>query len=482
VQRAPYAQPVTAFADLGLSESTLLALQDVGYEQPSPIQEQAIPSLLEGRDVIGQAQTGSGKTAAFGLPIIEHVDPAEQEVQALILTPTRELCIQVTQAIRTYAQRKGVDVVAIFGGAPIRSQQAQLRAGGQIVVGTVGRVLDLVQRASLILHSCRFVVLDEADEMLDLGFLEDVERILTLTPNSRQTALFSATMPAPIRALADRYLYDPVHVKVRNATMTVDSVEQFSVDVRANEKADTLVEVLRAERPDQALVFVRTKIRCDQLFRRLRDRGLNVRALHGDMTQGQRDGVMLAFKGGRVPILVATDVAARGLDISNISHVINFDVPVSPDIYVHRIGRTGRVGRSGRALTFVEPRQQRELEAIERHIGTSIAPWSEGAHVAPAPVSERPRRHSKPQLSRNGDEPYVKLIAGVGRAEGVEVADLVHAVTGAAGLDGEAVREVRVLERFSFLSVPRSEAERVVAAVDGSAINGAILRLQLAGG
>ncbi len=473
---------MTAFADLGLSESSLLALQDVGYEQPSPIQEQAIPSLLEGRDVIGQAQTGSGKTAAFGLPILEHVDPAEHEVQALVLTPTRELCIQVTQAIRAYGQRKGVDVVAIFGGAPIRSQQAQLRGGGHVVVGTVGRVLDLVQRASLILHSCRFVVLDEADEMLDLGFLEDVERILALTPNSRQTALFSATMPPPIRALADRYLYDPVHVKVRNATLTVDSVEQFAVGVRGNEKADTLVEVLSAERPDQALVFVRTKIRCDQLFRRLRDRGLNVRALHGDMSQGQRDGVMLSFKGGRVPILVATDVAARGLDISTVTHVINFDVPVSPDVYVHRIGRTGRVGRSGRALTFVEPRQRRELEAIERHIGTSIAPWSAGAHVAPAPVSERPRRHSKPQLSRNGDEPYAKLVAGVGRAEGVEVADLVHAITGAAGLDGEAVREVRVLERFSFLSVPRSEAERVVRAVDGTAINGAILRVQLAGG
>jgi ATP-dependent RNA helicase DeaD len=471
---------VTAFADLGLTESSLLALQDVGYEQPSPIQEQGIPPLLEGRDVIGQAQTGSGKTAAFGLPILEHVDPAEHEVQALVLTPTRELCIQVTQALRAYGQRKGVDVVAVFGGAPIRSQQAQLRAGGHVVVGTVGRVLDLVQRASLILHSCRFVVLDEADEMLDLGFLEDVERILAHTPNSRQTALFSATMPPPIRALADRYLYDPVHVKVRSATMTVDSVEQFSLEVRPNEKADTLVEVLRAERPDQALVFVRTKIRCDQLFRRLRDRGLNVRALHGDMSQGQRDGVMLAFKGGRVPILVATDVAARGLDISTVTHVINFDVPVSPDVYVHRIGRTGRVGRSGRAITFAEPRQKRELEAIERHIGTSIAQWTPGAHVAPAPVEERPRRHSKPQLSRNGDEPYAKLIAGVGRSEGVEVADLVHAVTGAAGLDGEAVRDVRVLERFSFLSVPRSEAERVVEAVDGTAVNGAVLRVQLA--
>ncbi|MEA2394442.1 MAG: ATP-dependent helicase DeaD, partial [Solirubrobacteraceae bacterium] len=473
---------MTAFADLGLSEPTLQALQDVGYEQPSPIQEQAIPVLMEGRDMIGQAQTGSGKTAAFGLPMIEHVDPSENEVQALVLTPTRELCIQVTQALRTYGQRKGVDVVAVFGGAPIRSQQAQLRAGGQIVVGTVGRVLDLIQRASLILHSCRFVVLDEADEMLDLGFLEDVERILSLTPNSRQTALFSATMPPPIRGLADRYLYDPVTVKVKTATLTVDSVEQFSVEVKQTDKPDQLVEVLRAERPDQAIVFTRTKIRCDQLYRKLRDRGMNVKALHGDMSQGQRDGVMLGFKGGRVPILVATDVAARGLDISTVTHVVNFDVPTSPDIYVHRIGRTGRVGRSGRAITFIEPRQQRELAAIVRHIGTDIAPWAEGAHTAPAPVAERPRRHSKPRLSRNGDEPQTKLIAGVGRAEGIEVADLVQAVTGAAGIDGEAVRDVRVLERFSFLSVPRSEAERIVEAVDGTPVNGTTIRLQIAPG
>jgi ATP-dependent RNA helicase DeaD len=471
---------MTAFADLGLSESTLHALRDVGYEQPSPIQEQAIPVLMEGRDMIGQAQTGSGKTAAFGLPMIEHVDPDAHDVQALVLTPTRELCIQVTQALRAYAQRKGVDVVAVFGGAPIRSQQAQLRAGGHIVVGTVGRVLDLIQRASLILHSCRFVVLDEADEMLDLGFLEDVERILTITPNSRQTALFSATMPPPIRALADRYLYDPVTVKVKTATLTVDSVEQFSVDVKPGDKADRLVDVLRAERPEQAIVFTRTKIRCDQLYRKLRDRGMNVKALHGDMSQGQRDGVMLSFKGGRLPILVATDVAARGLDISTVTHVVNYDVPTSPDVYVHRIGRTGRVGRSGRAITFIEPRQTRELAAIERHIGTEITPWAEGAHTKPAPVAERPRRHSKPRLSRDGDEPQAKLIAGVGRNEGVEVADLVHAVTAAAGIDGEAVRDVRVLERFSFLSVPRSEAERVVDAVNGTPVNGTTLRLEIA--
>jgi len=473
---------VTTFADLGLSEATLAAVRDVGYESPSPIQEQAIPSLMEGRDVIGQAQTGSGKTAAFGLPMMEQVDPDIEEVQALVLTPTRELCIQVTQALRAYGARKGVDVVAVFGGAPIRTQQAQLRGGGHVVVGTVGRVKDLISRHSLVLHDTRYVVLDEADEMLDLGFLEDVERILALTPTGRQTALFSATMPPPIRKLADRYLFDPVLVKVESATMTVDSVEQFAVEVKPADKADKLEEVLEAERVDQAIVFVRTKIRCEQLYRKLRDRGMNVKALHGDMTQGQRDGVMLSFKGGRLPILVATDVAARGLDISTVTHVVNFDVPVSPDVYVHRIGRTGRVGRSGRAITFVEPRQKRELAAIERHIGTSVEPWSAGKHVPPAKVAERPRRHSKPHVSRNGSEPQVKLIVNAGRAAGLEVADLVHAITGAAGLDGEAVRNVQVLDRFAFVEVPAADAERVIESVSGTSVRGRELKLEQTGG
>ena len=232
------------------------------------------------------------------------------------------------------------------------------------MVGTVGRVLDLISRHSLLLHACRYLVLDEADEMLDLGFLEDVEKILRMTPGGRQTALFSATMPSEIRPLAERHLYEPVTVKVKAATLTIDTVEQFALETKPADKTSALVRVLEAERPEQAIVFVRTKIRCDQLYRTLRDKGMNVKALHGDMTQGSRDGVMLAFKGGRLPILVATDVAARGLDISSVTHIINFDVPTSPDVYVHRIGRTGRVGRSGRAITFVEPRQRRELEAI----------------------------------------------------------------------------------------------------------------------
>jgi ATP-dependent RNA helicase DeaD len=471
---------MTTFAELGLSEPLLQALQDVGYESPSPIQEQAIPPLLEGRDVIGQAQTGTGKTAAFGLPLLEYVDPDDDAVQALVLTPTRELCIQVTQALRAYGARKGIDVVAVFGGAPIRSQQAQLRAGGQVVVGTVGRVRDLISRHSIVLSDCRFLVLDEADEMLDLGFFEDVERIIALTPGSRQTALFSATVPPEVRQLADNYLLEPVTIRVRAATLTIDTVEQFYVQCKRDAKVGELIRILDAEQPTQAIVFVRTKVRCEQLFRTLRDKGLDVKALHGDMSQGSRDGVMIAFKDGRLRILVATDVAARGLDISAVTHIVNFDIPTSPDVYVHRIGRTGRVGRSGRAITLVEPRQRRELEAIERHARTKIAPWIEGAHVKPEPVVERPHRHDKPHVRRNGREPSRKLIVGAGRSAGLEVADLVTAVTRATGLDGEAVRNVRVLERFSFLEVPASEADGVVERVTGTTVNGTTLTLEAA--
>ena len=471
---------MTTFKDLGLSEPVLAALRDVGYENPSPIQEQAIPELLQGHDVIGQAQTGTGKTAAFGLPMIEFVDPDDPDVQALVLTPTRELCIQVTQALRAYGKPKGIQPVAVFGGAPIRTQQAQLKEGGQIVVGTVGRVLDLISRHSLMLHSCRYLVLDEADEMLDLGFLEDVEKILSYTPNGRQTALFSATMPRPIRALAQRHLYDPETIKVKAATLTIDTVEQFFLEVKGPEKNEALARVLEAEKPDQAIVFTRTKIRTDQLYRTLRDKGMNVKALHGDMSQGSRDGVMISFKSGRVPILVATDVAARGLDIASVTHIVNFDVPTSPDVYVHRIGRTGRVGRSGRAITFIEPRQRKDLEAIERHASTKISPWAEGAHVAPAKLAERPRRHRKPHddVSDANGAGFTKLIANTGRAAGLEPGELISAVAAGGGLDGEAIRNVRVLERFALVEVPAAEADRIVEALSGTTVHGRKLALE----
>jgi ATP-dependent RNA helicase DeaD len=474
---------MTTFADLGLSEPILAALRDVGYEAPSPIQEQTIPMLLEGRDVIGQAQTGTGKTAAFGLPMIEFVDADDPDVQALVLTPTRELCIQVTQALRAYGAHKGINPVAVFGGAPIRDQQAYLKQGAPIVVGTVGRVLDLISRHSLVLHSCRYIVLDEADEMLDLGFLEDVERILSLTPGGRQTALFSATMPPPIRALAQRHLYEPETIKVKSSTLTIDTVEQFQVEAKAQDKLAMLVRVLESERPRQAIVFVRTKIRCEQLYKTLRDKGMNVKALHGDMSQGSRDGVMLSFKAGRLPILVATDVAARGLDITTVTHVVNYDVPTSPDVYVHRIGRTGRYGDTGRAITFVEPRQKRELEAIEKHANTTISPWIEGAQVAAARAQEPPLRHHRkpsdpPTYDTNGH--FCTLIATGGRAAGLVESDLIHAITSKAGLDGEAVRNVRLLERFALVQVPAPEAARVAEAVDGTDVHGHVLRVERA--
>ena len=475
-------RPMSSFADLGLSGPTLEALAHLGYERPTPIQEQAIPPLLEGRDVIGQAQTGTGKTAAFGLPMVQYVDPSALEIQALVLTPTRELCIQVTQALRAYGERSGVDVVAVFGGAPIRDQATRLKEA-HVAVGTVGRVMDMIDRHHLYLDTARYVVLDEADEMLDLGFLEDVESILRRAPMGRQTALFSATVPPEIRRLADQFMHDPVEIQVRAATLTIDTVDHYYVEVPDGEKPEALVKVLTQERPEQAIVFARTKIGVDRLARRLGDAGVRVKALHGDMSQGQRDGVMLAFKGGRERLLVATDVAARGLDITGVSHVVNYDVPNSPDIYVHRIGRTGRAGESGRAITLITPRQRRELEAIERHAKTEIEEWSTSERAERTRATRRPReretrrpRHTKPH-SRDG-VPYTKLVVGAGRQDGIEPADVVGAVVDNTHLENDDVRNVRVLERFSFVEVPRERAGEVVEKVTGKQVRGAELRLE----
>src|SRR3954466_14875029 len=349
------ASQVTAFKELGLSPDIQQALDELGYEDPTAIQEQAIPELLGGHDVIGQAQTGTGKTAAFGLPLLQYLDPDNNEVQAVVLTPTRELCIQVTQALRSMAEHLDIEIVAVFGGAPIRSQQAQLRAGAQVVVATVGRMMDLMSRRSLVLTAARYIVLDEADEMLDLGFIEAVEKILRMCPSGRQTAHFSATMPPPVKRLAESYMYDPTTISITPKTLTVDAIAQAYVEVGAKEKAAKLVELLKIEEPEQAIIFCRTKIGADRLERTLKNKGLDVKALHGDMSQGSRDGVMIAFKDHRVRLLVATDIAARGLDIEHVTHVINFDVPNSSEVYVHRIGRTGRVGRTGRAIPFVPP-------------------------------------------------------------------------------------------------------------------------------
>jgi ATP-dependent RNA helicase DeaD len=480
----------TSFKELGLSEGLQQTLDELGYAEPTPIQAQAIPELLNGHDVIGQAQTGSGKTAAFGLPMLEYIDPENEETQAIILTPTRELCIQVTQALRAYAEHlEGVNVVAVFGGAPIREQQSRLRHGAQVVVATVGRMMDLISRKSLVLTAARYVVLDEADEMLDLGFIEDVEKILRMCPNGRQTLLFSATMPAPVARLAETYMYDPVTIRVTPKKLTVDSVEQAYVMVEPKQKLQRLAEVLKAEEPEQAIIFVRTKIGASRLGRDLADKGLRVKALHGDLSQGQRDGVMISFKEHKTPLLVATDIAARGLDIEHVTHVINYDLPNNPEIYVHRIGRTGRAGESGRAITLITPKQRRDLEAIERHAKTEIGEWSANgkgqrrskaereAGRDPDRETRRPR-HTKPH-PRDG-VPYSKLIVGSGRQDGIEPADIVSAVVDHTHLENDDVRNVKVLERFSFVEVPADRAQVVAEAVSGKQARGAKLLVEVA--
>jgi ATP-dependent RNA helicase DeaD len=497
----------TNFHDLGLSAPIQQALDELGFQDPTPIQEQAIPELLGGHDVIGQAQTGTGKTAAFGLPLLQYLDPENEEVQAIVLTPTRELCIQVTQALRSYAEHLEIEIVAVFGGAPIRSQQSQLRSGAHVVVATVGRMKDLMSRRSLVLTAARYVVLDEADEMLDLGFIEDVEKILRMCPSGRQTALFSATMPPPVQKLAESYMYDPTTISITPKKLTVDAIQQAYIEVPAKDKAARLVELLKTEEPEQAIIFTRTKIGASKLEKTLKDKGLDVKALHGDLSQGVRDGVMISFKDHRVRLLVATDIAARGLDIEHVTHVINYDVPNSSEVYVHRIGRTGRVGRTGRAITFVTPAQREEIDRIERDVKTSIGEWEtpeERLEHAPRP-RRRERKERQEQVERvaarseNGaaDEEAkaevgkavegseekrdsVKLFVNRGERSGIDEEDLRWALREGAVLPDEAVHGVRVLHRFSFVEVAPDQAERAVEFLDGTKLKGKEIRLEIA--
>jgi ATP-dependent RNA helicase DeaD len=485
------------FKELGLSEKIQTAIDELGFEEPTPIQDQAIPELLDGHDVIGQAQTGTGKTAAFGLPLLQYLDPESQELQAIVLTPTRELCIQVTQALRSYAEHMDIEVVAVFGGQPIAQQAPRLRAGAQVVVATVGRMKDLISRHIVVLTAVRFVVLDEADEMLDLGFIEDVEKILRMCPNGRQTALFSATMPPPIEKLADRYMYDPVVIKITPKKLTVDAIEQAYVEVAAKDKTERIREVLRAEEPEQAIIFCRTKIGCARLDKQLRDRGLRCKALHGDLSQGQRDGVMIQFKEHKLPLLVATDVAARGLDIEHVTHVINYDLPNNAEIYVHRIGRTGRVGRTGRAITFVTPAQMEDIQRFERELKTAIGEWEppeERLKHAPRP---RRRDHSKEGPKREKLEPAepaetsgngaeapstngAKLFVNRGHGSGIEQDDLHWALTEGAVIPEDEITRIEVLDRFSFVELSEDQAALALERLDGTKLKGKQIRVEYA--
>jgi len=365
-----------SFADLGLSASLLKTLTDIGYETPSPIQAQCIPILLEGHDLIGMAQTGTGKTAAFALPLMEQIDVKLTKPQALVLTPTRELAIQVAEALQSYAKNlPGFHVLPIYGGQSYTIQLKQLSRGAHIIVGTPGRVMDHLERKTLNLDHLKTMVLDEADEMLRMGFIDDVEWILERTPETHQTALFSATMPEQIRRVAQKYLSEPREIKIKSATATVAAIRQVYWQVSGMHKLDALTRILEVEEDfDAAIIFVRTKNATVELADKLAARGYAAAALNGDLNQQMRERVIEQLKSGALDIVIATDVAARGIDVPRVSHVVNYDIPYDTEAYVHRIGRTGRAGRTGNAILFVAPREIRMLRTIERATRSPIAP------------------------------------------------------------------------------------------------------------
>lgn len=365
---------MTNFSELNISESTLRSVKRMGFEEATPIQEGTITFAMEGRDVLGQAQTGTGKTAAFGIPLIEKIDPKNPNIQALVIAPTRELAIQVSEELYKIGYDKRVKLLSVYGGQEIGRQIRALKNRPQIIVGTPGRIIDHINRRTLKLDGVQTLVLDEADEMLNMGFIDDINAILENVPAERQTLLFSATMPPAIRKIAETFMRDPEIVKIKAKELTMENIEQFFVKAQEREKFDVLTRLLDVQKPELAIIFGRTKRRVDELSQALTLRGYLAEGIHGDLSQAKRISVLRQFKENKIDILIATDVAARGLDISGVSHVYNFDIPQDPESYVHRIGRTGRAGKSGIAVTFVTPREMGYLRIVEETTKKRMTP------------------------------------------------------------------------------------------------------------
>lgn len=526
---------MTTFADLGLSAETLAVIADQGFEVPTPVQERTIPALLAGRDVIAQAPTGTGKTAAYGLPIVERLDESRLVPQALVLVPTRELAMQVAEALHGMGQHRQMVTLPIYGGQPYDRQFRALKRGVQVVVATPGRLLDHLERKTLALQTIGTVVLDEADEMLNMGFIEDIERILSAVPQERQTSLFSATLPARVLKLAGQYLRNPERVSVAAREAVAPLVRQVYYEVHWRDKSDALARVLDYEKPESAIVFVRTKRDADVVAEQLNAAGYIAQAIHGDINQQQRERVLERFRAGHTQLLVGTDVAARGLDIPDVTHVINYDLPPDAESYVHRIGRTGRAGQSGEALTLVTPGERRQLSMIEHGIHRKIQPLrlptdaqiaerrraafrdevlkildageldpfielvedlaasrdiaevaaaalKMAAHkvqpptrakaAAPAsPAPSTPRRGGRTER-RVPDSEMTRLFLRVGKKHGVRPADVVGAIANEAGLSGDSIGDIDLYDTFAFVEVPTANASAVEAALNKTQIRG----------
>ena len=503
------------FQELNISPEVLRAIEDMGFEEPTPIQTSTIPAILDGRDVTGQAQTGTGKTAAFGVPAIERVDPGSRETQVIVLSPTRELAIQTAEEFARLAKyHRGINILPIYGGQPIDRQFRALERGVQIVVGTPGRVLDHRDRGTLSFGGVKLVVLDEADQMLDMGFREDIEKILDETPDDRQTVLFSATLPKPILEISKRFQKDPEFISVARREVTVPQIEQLYLEVRSRDRLEVLTRLLDMYDPDLTLIFSNTKRGVDDLTTHLQARGYFAEGLHGDMKQLLRDRVMAKFRGGNIDILIATDVAARGIDVDDVDLVINYDVPQDIEYYIHRIGRTARAGRTGRAVTFVGPKEYFKLRTIQNYTKIKI-----GRIPLPTQgdVEESRTRKLIDRVHQTIDEgdldKYVTLVERivaddytslevaaallkqelgglgqgqpqdisparglallripVGREHQIRPKDIVGAIAGETGIPGNVIGAINIYDSYSTVDVPAEAAEQVIEGMKGKTI------------
>ena len=511
------------FEEMCLDTRIMRAIAEMGFEQPSPIQAQSIPIAVEGKDMIGQARTGTGKTASFGIPMLQRINPKDKNLQAIVLCPTRELAIQSANEIRKLAKfLHGIKVLPIYGGQEISKQIRSLKGGVQIVIGTPGRVMDHLRRHTLKPQTVDIVVLDEADEMLNMGFREDIETILGQLPEERQTMLFSATMPKPILEIAKRYLHEPEIVKVIQKELTVPKIEQYYYEVNPRKKNEVLSRLLDMYDPSLSLVFCNTKRKVDELVADLKGRGYFAEGLHGDMKQSQRDRVMNGFRNGRTDILVATDVAARGIDVDDVEAVFNYDVPQDDEYYVHRIGRTGRAGREGRAFTLVVGKEIYKLKDIQRYCKTKIRrqPIPSVNDVAAIKVEKLLERAGeliatdglgrmmdlleeyldgsdysatemaaallamqlgetstqtlpKEEFGDTGAEPgMVRMFMNIGKKDRVRIGDILGAVAGESGMEGALVGTIDMYDNFSFVEVPQEYAAAVLEAMNHSKIKG----------
>ncbi|MEA4961251.1 DEAD/DEAH box helicase [Lutispora sp.] len=513
------------FADLGLSDKILKAIDDMGFEEPSKIQEEVIPIVLEGFDVIGQAQTGTGKTLAFGAPILNKLDRSEGKINTIILTPTRELAIQVNDELNRIARFTKVKLLPVYGGQPIDRQISALRRGIDIVVGTPGRVLDLIGRNVIDLSRIKFLVLDEADEMLDMGFIDDIEEIVKNCSKDRQTMLFSATMPDEIRQLSRKYMSDDTkHISIVKNAMTVATVSQFYYEVKQKDRFESLCRILDVDEPSSAIIFCKTKKGVDELVEALDVRGYNAEGMHGDMSQSQRMSTLRKFKEGNLDFLVATDVAARGIDVENVSHVINYDLPQDTESYVHRIGRTGRANREGTAYTLVTSREYYILKQIEKatrskirrkevpsideifltkyksavarvkeviekeehkrfvSLATELDEEYNLVDVAAALISmvlEKELGSNYAENSIGSSSSYVRLFLSIGRMDKINPKALLQFFSDQADTDKEDIGDIDIMEKFTFVNATEEAAKAIIKHCSGKRLMGRRVNIEI---